>query len=227
MATTVQAPAEQRIVLPNVSWRTYETLLEEFDGRPIRLTYDRGSLEIMTLGHAHENYAELLALFVVVLTGELRLPRHSGGSTTFRAQAQERGLEPDKCYWIDSEPHMRGKKEFDIAFDPPPDLAIEVEITRSSLNRLAIYAALGVKEVWRFDGDTVQFHHQEPGGEYVVQQHSRAFPQLPSDELLRFLSESDAQDETSLEWSFRAWVREHVLPAHEAPAPRKRRRPRK
>jgi Uma2 family endonuclease len=232
---TVQAPvqttAQQRILLQDVSWQTYEVLLQEFNGRPIRLTYDRGSLEIMTLGHGHENYAELLALFIIVLTGELRIPRHSGGSTTFRSRARQRGLEPDKCYWIANEPLMRGKKDFDIAVDPPPDLAVEVDMTPSSLDRLAIYAALGVKEVWRFDGETISVHQLGSGGKYAVQERSGVFPHLPMGELLRFLHDSDAEDETSLEWSLRAWVREHVLPAHQATqsegGPRKRRRPRK
>src|SRR5262249_38734570 len=119
-----------------------------------------------------------------------------------------------------------------VAADPPPDLAIEVDLTHNSLNRLAIYAALGVKEVWRFDGETLRFHHLGPAGEYAVQERSHAFPHLAREELLRFLSESDSQDETRLGRSFRAWVREHVLPAHEAARsegepPRKRRRPRK
>jgi Uma2 family endonuclease len=229
---TVQATQEQRILLPDISWQTYETLLKELDARPIRLTYDRGSLEIMTLGHGHENYAELFALFVLVLTEELGLPRHSGGSTTFKSEARQRGLEPDKCYWIENEALMRGKKEFEIETDPPPDLAIEIDITHSSLNRLTIYASLGVKEVWRFDGETIGVYRLGPGGKYAAQQRSPTFPHLPMPELLRFLRESDEQNETQLGRSFRAWVREHVAPAHQAArqeraAARKRRRPKK
>jgi Uma2 family endonuclease len=213
---TVVATGEQRLLLHDIGWQTYETLLKEFDERPIRMTYDRGSLEIMTLSHGHENYAELLGLFIIVLTGELRIPRHSGGSTTFRRETLQRGLEPDKCYWIQNELAMRGKKDFDIETDPPPDLAIEVEISRSALNRLAIFAALGVAEVWRFDADVLEVHCLETGPKYAKCDHSPTFPHLPIRELAEFLRASDAQDETSLEFSFRAWVREHVLPAHQA-----------
>jgi Uma2 family endonuclease len=213
---TVAVTGEQRLLLHDIGWRTYETLLKEFDERPIRLTYDRGSLEIMTLSYGHENYAELLSLFIIVLTEELRVPRHSGGSTTFKREALQRGLEPDRCYWIQNELRMRGKKDFDIETDPPPDLAIEVEISRGALNRMAIYAALGVAEVWRFDGDVLKVHRLEAGQKYAKSDHSPTFPHLPIRELAEFLRASDAQDETSLELSFRAWVRQHVLPAHQA-----------
>ncbi len=128
------AVAEQRILLHDVSWQTYEALLREFDCRPIRLTYDRGALEIRTLSHGHEHSAHLLGRLVEALTVELNVPIHSGGSTTFHQEAKQRGLEPDECYWVQNEPRMRGRKEFDFDADPPPDLAIEVDISRSSLN---------------------------------------------------------------------------------------------
>jgi Uma2 family endonuclease len=226
------APPVERILLPDVSWETYETLLREFDGRPIRLTYDRGALEIMTLSHGHENYAELLNLFILVLTGELRLPRHSGGSTTFKQEAKRRGLEPDKCYWIKNEPAMRGKKNFDIDTDPPPDLAIEVDITRSSIDRLAIYADLGVKEVWRFDGEALRIYRLEASGSYETCEHSPTFPEVPLAGVLSFLQQSNSQDETSLEYALRDWAREQVLPARQRrktkrSSAEKRRRPKK
>jgi Uma2 family endonuclease len=226
---TVQLPAEQRILLHNVSWQTYEALLNDLEGPGaggVRLTYDQGSLEIMTTSHGHENYAELIARFVEALTEELDVPIHSGGSTTFKRKAKKRGLEPDKCYWIQNEPLMRGKKEFDIDTDPPPDLAIEVAITSSSLNRMAIYAALGVPEVWRFDGEVLRIYQLGADGEYEPCDRSPTFPYLPPAEVVRFLRLSDTQDETSLVRAFRAWVREHILPAHEGaePSPRSRHR---
>src|SRR4051794_39280547 len=164
---TVQIAPEQRVLLHNVSWQTYETLLEEVNSRGVRLTYDNGSLEIMTVSHGHENYGRLLGRFVEALTEELNIPVHSGGSTTFKREAKKRGLEPDECYWIENELAMRGKKEFDIDSDPPPDLAIEVEISRSALNRMAIYATLGVLEVWRFDTEELTIWHLRGDGRYT------------------------------------------------------------
>jgi len=213
---TVQLSSEQRILLHNVSWQTYETLLREFDERPIRLTYDRGDLEIMTLSHGHENYGKLTGRFVETLTEELNIAIHSGGSTTLKRELKKRGLEPDECYWIQNEPAMRGKKDFDQDNDPPPDLGIEIDITHSSLDRMAIYAALKVPEVWRFDGESFSVYRLGADGKYHLSKQSLAFPFLPLAEVLRFLRASDEQDETSLVRSFRRWVREHLLPSWEA-----------
>jgi Uma2 family endonuclease len=214
MATAQLAPT-QSVLLHNVSWQTYETLLKEFDERPIRLTYDQGDLEIMTLSHGHENYAELIGRLILALTEELDMPIHSGGSTTLKRKLKQRGLEPDKCYWIKNEPLMRGRKDFDPEKDPPPDLATEVDITHSSLDRMAIYAGLRIPEVWRFDGESLLVYRLTADGKYRLCKRSPTFPYLPLDEVLRFLRESDQMDETTLVQLFRRWVREHILPALE------------
>jgi Uma2 family endonuclease len=209
---TVQTAAEQRVLLHDVSWKVYETLLKECDERPIRMTYDHGSLEIMTLSHGHERYGKLLARFIETLTFELNIPLHSGKSTTFKKVTKKRGLEPDECYWIQHERQMHGKMDFDIDTDPPPDLAIEVDITSSSLDRMSIYADLGVLEVWRFDGEALRVYHLGKGSKYTEHDRSRAFPFLPMEGVMRFLRLGDSQDETSLMRSFVAWVREEILP---------------
>src|SRR5262249_12678957 len=155
---TAQLAVPQRLLLSNVNWQSYEDLLEKLEERHIRLSYDRGELEIMTLTHEHEHYGSLLGRLIEALTEELNVPIHSGGSTTFKRKSKRRGLEPDKCYWIQNEPSMRGKKTFDVKTDPPPDLAVDVDISSSSLKRMAIYAALGVPEIWRFDGEVFEFY---------------------------------------------------------------------
>src|SRR5262245_709157 len=146
---TVQVAGETRILLKDINWEAYEAILKSWADRPYRLTYDQGMLEIMCPLHSHEQYGGLIGQMVVAHTEEMDIPRHSGGSTTVKREAQLRGLEPDECYWIQNERLMRGKKHFDIHTDPPPDLAIEVDITSSSLDRMSIYATLGVAEVWR------------------------------------------------------------------------------
>src|SRR5260370_39130270 len=152
---TVQIVGERRFLFEKVNWEAYEALLKTWQDLPVRMTYDQGRLEIMSPLLSHEQYGSLLAQMVEAFTLELRIPRHTGGSTTFKQEAKERGLEPDECYWIQNEPRMRSRKEFDPDTDPPPDLAIEVDITSSSLDRMSIYADLGVPQVWRFDGDTL------------------------------------------------------------------------
>src|SRR5205085_2408534 len=117
-----------------------------------------------------------------------------------------KGLEPDACWWIASEPLVRGKTEIDLRRDPPPDLALEVDVTHSSLDRLAIYAALGVPEVWRLDGSILTFHVLAPDGQYVVRSHSLAFPQSTPADLLQFLTLRGQMDENAIVRRFRAWL---------------------
>jgi Uma2 family endonuclease len=211
MMATVRFPTVQRLLLPGIDWRTYQRLLRAFDEHAgIRLTYDRGALEIMTLTLGHESWSHLLGRFVVILTEELNLPLAAGGSTTIRRRRSRRGLEPDECYWIQNEPLVRGRNRIDLRVDPPPDLAIEVDISRSSLDRLGIYAALGVPEVWRFDGQTLTFHVLGANGEYAASSHSRAFPLLAAADLLSFLLQRGQSEENTLGRQFRAWVRQQL-----------------
>lgn len=224
---TIPAPAkgEERILLEGVNWEAYEALLKTWADRPVRMTYDNGWLEIMSPLLRHEQYGALLRRMIEAYTEELAIPLKSGGMTTFRRQAKRRGLEPDACYWIQNEPRMRGRKEFDPEVDPPPDLAIEVDITSSSLDRMSIYATLGVPEVWRFDGETLTINVLQPDETYALSTHSRALPELPPDEVMRFLRLSDKQDETSLICSFRSRVRKQAR-ARSKPSTKKARRPR-
>lgn len=180
--------------------------------RPIRLTYDCGDLELMSPLLRHEQYSAFLGRFVEAATEVLRRPRHSGGATTFTNVAKQCGLEPDRCYWIQHEKCMRGRKDFDPEADPPPDLAVEVEIATSALNRMSIYAKLKISEVWRFANNTLIMHVLQPDATYAIVDRSRALPLLSPTELMRFLRQSDEQDETSLILEFRAWLRKQLRP---------------
>ena len=213
MSTVQAAPvsSEQRLVLENVSWRTYERLLRIFDERPaFRLTYDRGCLEIMTISHEHESYGRFLGRLAITLTEELGLSIKDGGSTTFKRRRKQRGLEPDDCYWIVSEPLVRGKRKIDLRKDPPPDLGIEIDISRSSLVRLDIYAALRVPEVWRFDGNTLTIHILNEAGIYLKSTHSLAFPGVTAADLARFLTMPDQMEQNAVIREFRAWIQERI-----------------
>jgi Uma2 family endonuclease len=222
--STAAALAEERVLLDEVSWDAYEALLKSWGDRPIRLTYDHGSLEIMSPLHSHEQYGSILGRFVESFTEELNIPLHSGGSTTFRQKFKRRGLEPDRCYWIKNEAQMRGRKEFDFKVDPPPDLAIEVDITSSSLDRMSIYASLGMPEIWRFDGERFSIHLLQPDGSYSESIQSAALPALPLAEVMRFLEMSDEVDETTLIRAFRDWIRRTL---HAPPRRRTSKRPRR
>ncbi len=206
MPATLRIPNQQRFILDGVSWGRYTRLLRLFEDRHLRLTYDRGVLEIMTLSHRHENSSHFLGRLAVTLTEELDLPIKEGGSTTFRRRKAEKGLEPDNCYWIANEPDVRGKEEIDLRCDPPPDLAVEIDITRSSLNRMGIYASLHVPEVWRYDGLVLTFLRLL-GGKYSEVETSSIFPSIKPADLLRFLEMRQQLDENAVIRRFRTWIR--------------------
>jgi Uma2 family endonuclease len=208
--SSIPATSEQKLVLSGIRWRAYERLLRVFDDRHLRITFDRGILEIMTLSPQHERFKHLLAFLIAVLVEELGWNMTGFGSMTFKRRRQRRGLEPDECFWIQSEPLVRGKDRIDLRRDPPPDLVLEIDVTHSSLDRLAIYAALGVPEVWRFDGTTLQVYLLDSTCRHVESDRSRAFPFLPLAELTRFLAARSTQSETDLVRQFRAWARERI-----------------
>lgn len=166
MATTQAAP-EQRFVIDHVPWDEYETLLALWEGRDIRMTYDRRTLELIYPSYEHGRSGHILARLIEVYTLERDMEILGAGNTTFRRRLKERGLEPDECYWLRNEPRMRGKLALDLNVDPPPDLAVEIEVTNSALDRMEICAELGFPEVWRFDGDAIHVHQLQADETYT------------------------------------------------------------
>lgn len=195
-------------VLYDVSWEFYEACLKELGERNIRLTYDRGTLEFMSPSEKHDRPKRLLGRLIEALTEELGIEIRSEGSTTWRSEEKERGLEPDECYYVEHEPLVRGRETIDPAVDPPPDLAVEVEVTRRFVDRLGIYAALGVREIWRHWGDRFRVFVLGDDGEYREADRSPSFPFLPIDEVNRFLARRNEMGETAWVRSFREWLRQ-------------------
>lgn len=212
MATVDLPDVEQRFLMRSVDWSTYQSLLAMFGERPLRITYDRGCLELMSPSKRHERLSRLLGRLVFVLTEELNVPIQSAGSTTLSQEDLDRGLEPDECFFIASESRVRGREHFELGVDPPPDLAVEVDVTRSSLNRMSIYAALGVPEVWRYDGEQFSISVLQADGTYRLQPQSLAFPRLLSDQVQQFIDGRNERDETTWIREFRSWVQKNLLP---------------
>jgi Uma2 family endonuclease len=148
----------------------------------------------------------------LLLGAALGLDVQGSGSTTFRRRIRERGLEPDECFHIRNFKKVVGPRNLDLRRDPPPDLAIEVEISRSALDRMGIYAALGVPEVWRCDGETLTVWRLRDDGTYEPCDRSLSFPSLPLTEFLQFLHQTEDLSEAGLIAPFQKWVREHALP---------------
>ena len=199
---------KDHLLLSRVSWETYDALLDECEDRRLRHTFDQGRLEVMTRSSEHEVNKSLLGMFVVILADEFDLPLYMGGELTLRRQDLDRGLEADQCYWIANEAKVRGKKKLDLATDPPPDLFVEIEVSRSVLDRITLAAALGIQEIWRYDGAAISVGLLQPDGEYRWQNHSPSFPSIRIDEIARFLQMADQSDHIAILRAFRQWVRE-------------------
>jgi hypothetical protein len=174
----------------------------------------------MTVSDLHEWYKKLLDRLVFFLAMELGLRIRSGGSATFKRRDMLRGLEPDECYWFRNAHLFSGRREVDLTRDPPFELAIEVEMSRSAVDRMGIYAALGVGEVWRFDGEVLRVCLLQPDNTYTEAPESRIFPGVPPEDIVRFANLGlEAEDEIRFVESFRAWVRERILPGWQGPTP--------
>lgn len=211
MATgLLSTPAAQHLVLSAVPWSAYVGIGDLLGEQPVRLTYVRGELEFMTLSREHELLKGLLRRLVEIVAEETGMEIASGGSTTFRREDLERGLEPDECYWIAHEPDVRGRDRIDLANDPAPDLVSEIEVTRNVLNRINICAALGVPEVWRYDGSTLTVLARTTAGQYTPASASLSFPFVPIGELGRYLALRETMGEMALARQFRQWVRSQV-----------------
>ena len=208
MATTAQRPfsAAQHIILHNISWITYQRLLAEHEGcQSPRFVYDRGTLEIMVLSFEHEQFNRLLSDIFTLIAVEMDIEFINAGSTTFNRQDLARGFEPATCFYIQHTDDIADKKRIDLVIDPPPDLVIEVDITSPSLDKRPIYAAVGVPEIWHFDGDQITIFLLS-GDHYTAQDHSASVPHLTAQQLSDFISTSQQMKHVAWLRSIRDWA---------------------
>jgi len=206
MATVVSSP-EQLVILDNVSWETYERLITEHGERcGTRFTYDEGVLQIMVVSSRHEMPNRTLATLVEVLAEEWSIDIQRLGSMTFRRKDLLKAFEPDSCFYIQHADAVMGNANIKLPVNPPPDLVIDVDITRESLNRFPIFAAVGIPEVWRFDGARVIFYRLESEA-YIETTHSLALTTLDSDTATAFLSQSQTLKSTVWLRKVRDWAR--------------------
>ena len=212
MATVEQVVlrGERRIVLSGIAWELYEQLRENEDNWHVRMAYDKGRLELMSPSPDHEALKELICEMIKVFTAELGIPRRSLGSTTWKRAELAKGLEPDGCFYMLNHPQVCRRRHVDLAVDPPPDLAVETEISRSVVVRLRIYAALGVPEIWRWRKKGLAAYLLGADGKYVECEFSLNLPMLRVKDLEPFLDFEVAADESAWNRRFREWVRERL-----------------
>ena len=201
-------PVENRLLLRHIAWPAYRVIADAFTGVNVRIAYDRGTLEIMTKSGTHEMWKTLIGRLVEVLTEETEQTVRNCGEMTCERDDLERAIEPDECFYLTNEPRMRSKRSIDLRVDPPPDLMVEIEVSRNVISRLPIFAALGVPEIWCFDGETVRFLNLAANGVYVAVERSRYFPFLAPADILNVLQRWGQTDDNSLVREFRQWIRQ-------------------
>ncbi len=198
--------AEQRVVLETVSWDTYERLLADRGDRSNpRLTYDEGVLELMSPGTSHERLDRLVAHLVFALGEVWGIDVTDLGHLTFKNPVWQRGFEPDGCFWIGQAAEIRHREKVEAVVDPPPDIVLEVEITSSSIRKLALFARFGIPEVWRHDGRRAHLLVLEGDG-YRESATSRALPRLTADGMTALLE--SGRRSRMLDWlpEIRRWA---------------------
>ena len=202
--------AGSHLVLQDISWETYEQLLEIFAERSTpRMTYYQGTLELMVPLPEHERYSWTLGRLIVALSEEIGIEIIGLKSSTWRSEPKKAGNEADECFYIQNEALMRGKLTIDLKNDPPPDLAVEMDLTSSSINKMAVYAELKVPEVWIWKKGTLIINILNDTG-YVESETSLAFGSFPVKELAQFMHLDSEKGENARIREFREWVRSHL-----------------
>ena len=202
---------EKRIALSGITWELYEQLRENEENWHVRMTYDNGRLELMSPSPDHEAIKRWIGRLIEAFTEEMNVPCRSLSGTTWKRPELAKGLEADECYYILNHHRVCRRRKVDLTVDPPPDLAVETEISRSVVPRLRIYAALGVPEIWRWRKNGLTAYSLGPDGKYVEREFSLNLPKLRVKDLEPFLEFELAADERAWIRKFRVWVRERFV----------------
>lgn len=211
IAEQVRPLAENRVILNNISWDTFERLLADIgDRRKTLFHYINGTLEIMSPLSLHEGSNRFIEALLGIFTDELEIDMRRLGSLLMKIPDLKLGAEPDSCYYIQNEPIIRGKEVIIVGQDPAPDLVLEVDITNPSDRRLPIYALLAVPEVWRYDGYSLEFLALDNGA-YQPIEKSLSFPDLPDAIIVEYVQKRLTLGESGTLREFRKWVRENVM----------------
>ncbi len=200
-----QPVGEKRFLFRALDWQHYQILRDTLSrDRNVRCTYMHGTLEVTMPLEIHEFSARLIELFIRILVVELGMKVKTMGSTTLCREVLDKAAEPDDAYYIQNQPLVAGR-DVDLDRDPPPDLVVEVDITHTDINKLQLYAAMGVPEFWRYNGEIWRVYALQDG-EYGEVEVSPTFALVPKVKLYEFLATA-RQDEVDAELALREWVR--------------------
>jgi Uma2 family endonuclease len=200
-------PAGGVLLMQDVNWDDYVELIGKMEKQNgLRITYFNGGLEVMSPLPNHEKYKELLSDLARLISDETGIALEKLGSTTFNQEWLANGVEPDTCFYIQNADKIIGKNRIDLAVDPPPDIAVEVDISHHSTTKLKIYEELKVPEIWLYDEQRLQILVLSKNG-YLDSPVSASFPFLTSEALTRFLEQSKTQGQGAALKAFREWVK--------------------
>ena len=200
-------PAGALLRLQNVDWDEYEHLLTQMDDHPgHRLSYDRESLIIVSPSLEHERYKGFAQRLIDILSEEMELDIEPAGATTLKSKLLKKGLEPDTCVYVQNAAHVIGKLRLTLGVDPPPDVAVEIDMSNDSIDKLPIYAAIGVPEIWRYDGKVAHFY-KLAGENYEVMLESIAFPGFTVQDFGQYMERSRVKGYTAAAKAFRRMLR--------------------
>ena len=205
-AVVSQMPEDTVVIFHGVSWEEYEELLAQVGEAPgLRISYDDGILKVMTLSAEHEKYTRFIENLVGAIRLRLRIEILSFGSATMKKSKRRKGNEPDCCFYVQTAAALGNKINLDFAVDPPPDIAVEIDVHHDSKDKFPIYAALGVPEIWRFDGQRL-FIHLWQENQYVIDETSRALSMLTSGILTEYLTRMREEGEFEAIIAFDDWL---------------------
>jgi Uma2 family endonuclease len=205
----IRVPPGQRVILENISWQEFETILAELgERRGSRIAYSQSILEIMVPLPEHKKAKVIIGDLVKILLDELDLCWESLGSTTFKREDMAAGVEPDDCFYIQNYRLMIAKERIDLSIDPPPDLVIEIDVT--SKTKVSAYQELKVPEIWRYENGSLEINLLQ-GDEYIKSKTSLIFSNFPvTDEISRFVKMAKTAGTTLALREFRKWVKEYI-----------------
>lgn len=203
------ADAREQFYFEHADWELCKRVFAANPTKRMRLAYAKGRLFLMSPLPIHERWKRMIGRFVEAASDVSGIPISSFGSSTWFHDRMERAIEADECYYITNEPTIRGRTNIDLTRDPPPDLAIEMDVTHTPVDRLEIYAELGVPELWLYSGKSLRFLNLQGKG-YVQIERSIAFPFIAPADIEHHLALITSVDELSLIRQWRNWVAEHA-----------------
>lgn len=208
-----QLPENASVTFHDVSWDEYEELLEQVGEAPgLRISYDNGSLQVMTISSEHEKYASFISSLVTVIQLRLRIDILGFGSATMRKRKRKKGNEPDACFYVQTASVIGNRIQLDFETDPPPDIAVEIDVHHDSRSKFPIYAALGVPEIWRYDGKAMTIYLLAKAAAdidaslYFEQETSAALPILSAQILTETIERMRRDGELNALLAFDEWL---------------------